>query len=94
MESYATPIPQELYQTTGLATFMVGFFLLAYFFMYSVNYSATNRRIRVRIVHWPSRSYWPFSLLSPLESHSSCLGWVLECTCESLMILHCIYAFC
>ena len=31
---YLTPIPQEQYQSTGLITAVVGFFLLAYFFMY------------------------------------------------------------
>ena len=31
---YQTPIPQEQYQQTGLIAAIVGFFVLAYFFMY------------------------------------------------------------
>ena len=31
---YLTPIPQDNYQSVGLISAVVGFFLLAYFFMY------------------------------------------------------------
>lgn len=31
---YTTPIPQELYTQVGLISAIVGFFILAYFFMY------------------------------------------------------------
>ncbi len=32
-EQYLTPVAQDKYQSTGLLTTVVGFFLLAYFFM-------------------------------------------------------------
>lgn len=39
---YLTPIPQDSYQSVGLISAAVGFFLLAYFFMYPSHQVATR----------------------------------------------------
>lgn len=39
---YLTPIPQDSYQSVGLISAVVGFFLLAYFFMYASSDAVTR----------------------------------------------------
>jgi hypothetical protein len=37
---YVPPVPQESYQQVGIVSSIVGFFILAYFFMYSPSHAA------------------------------------------------------
>lgn len=46
---YLTPVPQEQYQKVGLITAIVGFFLLAYFFMYKEQYIDTKAHIKLAL---------------------------------------------
>jgi hypothetical protein len=46
---YLTPIPQDQYQPIGLITTVVGFFLLAYFFMYEFTDADIKEHTKSRI---------------------------------------------
>ena len=77
---YLTPIPQEDYHSVGLISAVVGFFLLAYFFMYVTPHSAIKAHTRTA----PSSSK---SWLLPwhqhqLESPSSSSHSAWASTCE------------
>lgn len=52
---YLTPIAQDQYQPVGLITTVVGFFLLAYFFMYESADAAIKEHTKPRIDRWHSR---------------------------------------
>lgn len=80
IEQYVTPVPQESYHTFGLVSAVLGFFLLAYFFMYYSLHAAT--KVPIRAESSSSKSYSHSSLPQPSAAPFSSSVSVLAYTCD------------
>lgn len=68
---YLTPIPQESYQKTGVLSSIIGFIILAYFFMYSSPHQVTKAPTKPKTDLWYSKFSWQQLLRDSSELASS-----------------------